>query len=201
MPRSFSILTARLASGSPTMPVNFCLAMKIVSSQYLCGGPDRDRLAHGCPDHFFGAARPAQIEPGVCHQDCQVVTATVTTGLPTRRASSDVVFSHDSCLAHVVKNAKPRPTFFSSLLSDWHSFGSGLADAGRQFFPRGKPVQIVFSDSPEPLEELHLRLQRVLGAIEPETPLCTAVDSQRTADGVAECSCRDRVMFGKDFDA
>jgi hypothetical protein len=32
MPRSFSILTARLASGSPPVPVNFCLAMKGASS-------------------------------------------------------------------------------------------------------------------------------------------------------------------------
>src|SRR5207245_3185576 len=138
MPRSFSILTAPLGSGSPPAPVNSCLAMKIASSLY--SRSDRDRPAHGCPDHFFGAARPAQIEPRIGYQDRQVVAAPVASCLRTRRASSDVVFSRSSCLADVVKNAKPRPTSLGSLLSDRFNFGPGLADIGRQFFSGSKTV-------------------------------------------------------------
>src|SRR5438132_16720 len=108
MPRSLSVLTARLARGSPTVPVNFSLAMRSSPPLFMqsCG---QGWLPNRCPNHFFGAARPTQIEPGICHQNCEVVAATIAPCLLTRRASSDVVLSQDSGLAHVVENAKPGP--------------------------------------------------------------------------------------------
>src|SRR5260370_42181159 len=176
MPRSLRVLTTRLARGSPTVPVNFSLAMTVRLLLYLCNPADRDRLPNRCPNHFFGAARPAQIEPGICHQNCEVVAATVAPCLLTRWASSDVVLSHDSCLAHVVKNAKPRPSA-SAPFAHRFQFMARLYDIGRQGLSRGESVQLLFSDSSKPSQKVHLRFQRVVGAIKPESTARAAVNS------------------------
>src|SRR5579862_2998343 len=82
------------------------------------------------PDQFLAAPRPAPVKPWICHQNCQVVSATVSPRLRTRRASSDLILTHDSCLAHMIENAKPRLPSASSLLSDWLRYLFWFFDVG-----------------------------------------------------------------------
>src|SRR5512146_58242 len=106
MPRSFSVLIARLASASPAMPVNFCFAM-IHLLLCSCRLPHPNRPPNCRPDHFFRAARPAQVKPRVGHPDCEVVAAAVSPCLRARWTSRDMVLAYDPGLAHVVQDAEP----------------------------------------------------------------------------------------------
>src|ERR1700757_3203158 len=108
----------------------------------------------------------------------------VTTSLRTRWTSRDVILSHNSCHAYVVKNAKPRPILRSSLLSPRFSLGSGVADIDRQFFSGSEAVQLIRSQLAETLEELHLCVEGVVGTVKPETAFCATMNSEGTAQRI-----------------
>ena len=60
--------------------------------------------------------------------------------------------------------------------------------------------QFLLSHFPQTVEIADLVLQRVIGAVEPESAAGASVDSQRTADGVAKVPGADGVVLGKHLD-
>jgi len=71
----------------------------------------------------------------------------------------------------------------------------------RQLLAGNEPPQFFFCDSVQAIQVLHLRVQGVVGPIEPESAIRTTMNSQRAANGIAEISWTDRIMSGKYLDA
>jgi len=70
-----------------------------------------------------------------------------------------------------------------------------------QFLASDERPQLVFGDFPQVLQVFDLRFQCVIRAIEPESAVSAAMNSQRAAYGIAKISWTDCVMFGKYLDA
>src|SRR5262249_2909953 len=66
---------------------------------------------------------------------------------------------------------------------------------------RIKSMKLIFRYPPQPLQVFHLCFQRVLCPVEPKPPIGSAMDSQRTPNGVAELPFIQSVVFREDLNA
>ena len=69
------------------------------------------------------------------------------------------------------------------------------------FLAGDEPPQFFLGDFSQTVEVCDLVLQRVIGAVKPESAVGASVDSQRTANGVAKLSGSDGVVLRKHLDA
>src|SRR5215467_10426993 len=143
-------------------------------------------MTDGRANHLLSAASPTFVKARILNEDGQVIRAAVVAQLCAGRAATDIIPAHFSYFADMIQNPELRSSYPAPPLHSRVGLQSSLTPRDRHFFAADESLQFTFGQFAQTVEVSHLRFQRVIGPIEPETAACPSMNPQRATNCIAK---------------